>query len=165
MGFNSAFKGLRRHLCMYTCCVLKKNKHYLDLSNEGHNSARLAVDVGKEGCDRRWIHDWCWFYSECEHTIMKYGLLEMACAKKKSVGESGPKGHLFWERKRGTGNNRKICRYILVYKSQQDTHVTEFILSDNCCTCFGRHYHPSSGAQNNWIYSIWCQLCLHIVLY
>jgi hypothetical protein len=29
---------------------------------------------------------------------------------------------------------------ILVYKSQQDAHVTEFILSDNC---FGRCYHPS----------------------
>jgi len=36
---------------------------------------------------------------------------------------------------------------ILVYKSQQDAHVTEFILSDNCSTCFGRYYHPSSGAQ------------------
>jgi len=36
---------------------------------------------------------------------------------------------------------------ILVYKSQQDAHVTEFILSDNCSTCFGRHYHPSLRAQ------------------
>ena len=36
---------------------------------------------------------------------------------------------------------------ILLYKSQQDAHVTEFILSDNCSTCFGRYYHPSSGAQ------------------
>ena len=36
---------------------------------------------------------------------------------------------------------------ILVYESQQDAHVTEFILSDNFSTCFGRHYHPSSGAQ------------------
>jgi len=36
---------------------------------------------------------------------------------------------------------------ILLYKSQQDVHVTEFILSDNCSTCFGRYYHPSSGAQ------------------
>jgi hypothetical protein len=35
----------------------------------------------------------------------------------------------------------------LLYKSQQDAHVTEFILSDNCSTCFRRHYHPSSGAQ------------------
>jgi hypothetical protein len=26
---------------------------------------------------------------------------------------------------------------ILVYKSQQDAHVTEFILSDNCSTCSG----------------------------
>ena len=36
---------------------------------------------------------------------------------------------------------------ILLYKSQQDAHVTDFILSDNCSTCFGRYYHPSSGAQ------------------
>ena len=36
---------------------------------------------------------------------------------------------------------------ILLYKTQQDAHVTEFILSDNCSTCFGRYYHPSSGAQ------------------
>jgi hypothetical protein len=38
---------------------------------------------------------------------------------------------------------------ILVYKSQQDAQITEFILSDNCSTCFGRHYHPSSELQNN----------------
>jgi hypothetical protein len=44
---------------------------------------------------------------------------------------------------------------ILVHKSQQDAQVTEFICSDNCYTCFGRHYHPSSGAQNNCTYSIW----------
>jgi hypothetical protein len=36
---------------------------------------------------------------------------------------------------------------ILPYKSQEGAHVTEFILSDNCSTCFGRYYHPSSGAQ------------------
>jgi len=33
---------------------------------------------------------------------------------------------------------------ILVYRSQQDAHITEFILSDNCSPCFGRHYHPPS---------------------
>jgi hypothetical protein len=44
---------------------------------------------------------------------------------------------------------------ILIYKSQQDAQVTEFILSDNCSMCFGRHRHPSSGAQNNRNYSIW----------
>jgi len=33
---------------------------------------------------------------------------------------------------------------ILLYKSQQDAQVTEFILPDNCSTCFGRYYHPSS---------------------
>jgi hypothetical protein len=38
---------------------------------------------------------------------------------------------------------------------QQDAQVTEFILSDNCCTCFGRHYHPSSEAQNKSNYSTW----------
>jgi len=36
---------------------------------------------------------------------------------------------------------------ILLYKSQQDARVTEIILSDNYSTCFGRHYHPSSGTQ------------------
>ena len=36
---------------------------------------------------------------------------------------------------------------ILLYKFQKDAHVTEFILSDNCSTCFGLYYHPSSGAQ------------------
>ena len=36
---------------------------------------------------------------------------------------------------------------ILLHKSQQDAHVKEFILSDNCSTCFGRYYRPSSGAQ------------------
>jgi len=33
---------------------------------------------------------------------------------------------------------------ILVYKSQQDAQVTEFILSDNCSTCFGRHVEQLS---------------------
>ena len=36
---------------------------------------------------------------------------------------------------------------IVLYKSQQDAHVTEFILSDNCSTYFWRCFHPSSGAQ------------------
>jgi len=43
---------------------------------------------------------------------------------------------------------------ILIQKSQQEAHVTEFILPDDCSTCFGYHYHPSSGAQNNCNYSI-----------
>ena len=46
-------------------------------------------------------------------------------------------------------------QFILLYKSQQDARVTEFILSDNCSTCFGCYYHPSSGAQINCNYSIW----------
>jgi hypothetical protein len=36
---------------------------------------------------------------------------------------------------------------ILLYKSQQDAQATKFILSDNCSTCFGLYYHPSSGAH------------------
>jgi len=38
---------------------------------------------------------------------------------------------------------------------QLDAQVTEIVLSDDCSTCFGCHYHPSSGAQNNSNYSIW----------
>jgi hypothetical protein len=37
--------------------------------------------------------------------------------------------------------------HILLYKSQQDAHVTEFILFDNCFTCLECHHHPSSGAH------------------
>jgi len=44
---------------------------------------------------------------------------------------------------------------ILIQKSQQDARVTEFILYDDCSTCFGYHYHPSSGTQNNCNYIIW----------
>ena len=36
---------------------------------------------------------------------------------------------------------------ILIQKSRQVAHITEFILSDDCSTCFGYHCHPSSGAQ------------------
>jgi hypothetical protein len=36
---------------------------------------------------------------------------------------------------------------ILLYKSPQDAHVTEIILSDNCSTYFGHHQQPSSEAQ------------------
>jgi len=50
--------------------------------------------------------------------------------------------------------NKKLF-HILVYKSQQDAEVKGFILSDNCSTYFGRHYHPSSEAQNDCNYSIW----------
>jgi len=35
-------------------------------------------------------------------------------------------------------------------------HMSQSLfLSDSCSTCFGRHYHPSSGAENNCKYSIW----------
>ena len=30
---------------------------------------------------------------------------------------------------------------------QRDAIFTQFILSGNCSTCFGRYLHPSSGAQ------------------
>ena len=40
-----------------------------------------------------------------------------------------------------------VCIHILLYKSQQDAHVTDLILFDNCSTCFGHYYHPPSGAQ------------------
>jgi hypothetical protein len=36
---------------------------------------------------------------------------------------------------------------ILLYKSKTRCNITEFILSDNCSTYFGYHYHPSSGEQ------------------
>jgi hypothetical protein len=41
----------------------------------------------------------------------------------------------------------QIIYPLLLYKSQQDARVTEFILSGSCSTCFGRYYHPTSGAQ------------------
>jgi hypothetical protein len=44
-------------------------------------------------------------------------------------------------------NSVRYITIILIYKFQQDTHITEIILSDNCFTCFGRYYHPPSGAQ------------------
>jgi hypothetical protein len=49
---------------------------------------------------------------------------------------------------------RELSLRNLIYNSQQDAHVTEFILSDDCSTCFGYHYHPSSGTQNSCNYSI-----------
>ena len=46
------------------------------------------------------------------------------------------------------------CCLLLSWKSWHQfesavggVHVTEFILSDSCSTCFGRYYHPSSGVQ------------------
>ena len=51
------------------------------------------------------------------------------------------------------GGENSSARYSNM--SQQDARVTEFILSDDCSTCFGYHYHPSSEAQNNCNYSIW----------
>jgi len=35
---------------------------------------------------------------------------------------------------------------ILIY-IQQDTTLQQFILSENCSTCFGWYHHTSSGAQ------------------
>jgi hypothetical protein len=36
---------------------------------------------------------------------------------------------------------------ILQDKSQEDAHITEFILSDNCSKYFRRYHHPSAEAQ------------------
>jgi hypothetical protein len=44
---------------------------------------------------------------------------------------------------------------ILLYIIPTSTQFTGFISIWHCSTCFGRHYHPSSGAQNNCNYSIW----------
>jgi len=33
--------------------------------------------------------------------------------------------------------------------------LQSLFLSDDCSTCFGYHDHSSSGAQNNFNYSIW----------
>jgi hypothetical protein len=49
-----------------------------------------------------------------------------------------------------SGLEKTLCKwdtYILIQKSQQDAHVTEFILSDYYSTFFGYHCRPSSGAQ------------------
>jgi len=50
----------------------------------------------------------------------------------------------------------KFHRNILLFQClesfsrfQLDTQFTEFISVWHCSTCFGRYYHPSSGAQNN----------------
>jgi hypothetical protein len=40
------------------------------------------------------------------------------------------------------GLDFEVIQVIVLYKFQQDAHVTEFILSDNCSTCFGRYCHP-----------------------
>jgi len=67
-------------------------------------------------------------------------------------------GQYFGTRKLLTDIRTKERNISYTYSSVQfqlDAQVTEFILSDNCSTCFGRHYHPSSGAQNNCSYSIW----------
>ena len=57
----------------------------------------------------------------------------------------------FRQRSQGESQYTFMFQYIISTRCQ----VTEFILSDNCSTCFGRHYHPSSGAQNNSNCSIW----------
>jgi hypothetical protein len=36
---------------------------------------------------------------------------------------------------------------LFVIYIQQDDNVTQFILSGNCSTCFGRYHHPSSEAH------------------
>jgi hypothetical protein len=41
----------------------------------------------------------------------------------------------------------KELKHIPKQKSQQDAHITEFTLSDNCSTCLGLYYYPFSAAQ------------------
>jgi hypothetical protein len=38
----------------------------------------------------------------------------------------------------------EYCSTILIWKSQQDAHVTEFILSDDCSTAFSAEYTLST---------------------
>jgi hypothetical protein len=46
------------------------------------------------------------------------------------------------------GTSKLTYRRLVFYCiNPNKAHDTEFILSDNCSTCFGRDYHPSSGAQ------------------
>jgi len=55
-------------------------------------------------------------------------------------------------------NKFTYAKCFITYSSilfQLDAQVREFILSDNCSTCFGRHYHPSPEAQNNCNYRAW----------
>jgi len=52
----------------------------------------------------------------------------------------------------------KLIKISLVfyYINPNKKHMSQCLfLSDNCSTCFGFHYHPSSGAQNNCNYNIW----------
>jgi hypothetical protein len=66
----------------------------------------------------------------------------------------GPGYHTCWSIKKKTTTYNNCLKLfnvhgsvhpnnIVVYISQQDAHVTELILSDNCSACFGRHQHPS----------------------
>jgi len=42
------------------------------------------------------------------------------------------------------------------HRSPNKMHMLQSLfLSDDCSTCFGYHDHSSSGAQNNFNYSIW----------
>ena len=44
----------------------------------------------------------------------------------------------------------KLCKVLALFYSNiypTRCNVTQFILSGNCCTCFGWYHHPSSGAQ------------------
>jgi hypothetical protein len=102
---------------------------------------------GKQYCTRnipwRWSSMWpkhaAWHNRRRYSNILKSDCVLMCILK-----------HSAWV---GVLNNvvLKPFRYelfsVIVYKSQQDAHVKDFILSDNCSTCFGRYYHPSSGAQ------------------
>ena len=42
-------------------------------------------------------------------------------------------------------NNQKEISYFNIYPTR--CNITQFILSENCSTCFGWQHHPSSGTQ------------------
>jgi len=54
----------------------------------------------------------------------------------------------------GKGLGSMVRKTVMYLNTILDAQVTEFILSDNCFTCFGRYYHPSSEAQKNCNYRI-----------
>ena len=51
-------------------------------------------------------------------------------------------------------NNKNIDTFYCINPNKMHKSQSLF-LSENCSTCFGFHYHPSSGAQNNCNYNIW----------
>jgi hypothetical protein len=126
--------------------------------------AQSACNIGGGGVLEHWrkkLRIWtnsCGFYSHtvqnCHWRWLTYRVLQIHCVilpvavlNRVSVSSS-------WVQK--SVDTEWMTRFdSLIQKSQQDTHVTEFILSDDFSTCVGYDCHPSSGAQTNRNYSIW----------